>query len=202
MPSGSLSLAVTDPHPPLRRWDVAPGEDDSTDLSLSPELISPLSLLSSILSTLVQSFPPAMRTTLYRRIAAGLAQALFDRLLVSHGWTESSAQQLQYDLQHGFLVAAREAGLPQRGLQRGWDVARAGATILALPALASQQGGYTPGGEWTFSKVMQVVFDDDSDAHGDEGSRFAEVMDDLGVGEALSRSEVQQLMRRRPECWR
>ncbi|GAA5905863.1 hypothetical protein JCM8208_003360 [Rhodotorula glutinis] len=186
-----------------KRWDVASGEDDSADLSLSPELISPLSLLSSLLSTIIQSYPPSTRTTLYRRIAAGLAQALFDRLLVSHGWTESSAQQLQYDLQHGFLVAAREAGMPQKGLQRGWDVARAGATVLALPAMASQQGGYAPGGEWTFSKVMQVVFDDDSvGAAGEEGGRFAEVMDELGVGEALSRAEVQQLMRRRPECWR
>jgi len=94
--------------------------------------------------------------------------------------------------------------MPPRGLQRGWDVARGGATVLALPAMASQQGGYAPSGEWTFSKVMQVVFDDESAgaAEQEEGGRFAEVMDDLGVGEALSRSEVQQLMRRRPECWR
>ncbi|GAA6047744.1 hypothetical protein JCM3770_001756 [Rhodotorula araucariae] len=184
-----------------KRWDVPPdAEDDSHDLSLSPELIAPLSLLSSLLSTIVQSFPPAARTVLYRRIASHLSQALFDRLLVSHGWTESSAHQLQYDLQHGFLVAAREAGLPQRGLQRGWDVARAGAAILALPAQASQQGGYAPAGEWTFSRVMQVAFDD-AEPTG-EGGRWSEMMDDLGVGEALSKAEVQQLMRRRPECWR
>ncbi|BGP37330.1 hypothetical protein JCM10449v2_001235 [Rhodotorula kratochvilovae] len=184
-----------------KRWDVPPdAEDDSHDLSLSPELIAPLSLLQSLLSTIVQSFPPAALTTLYRRIASHLSQALFDRLLVSHGWTESSAQQLQYDLQHGFLVAAREAGLPTRGLQRGWDVARGGAAILALPAQASQQGGYNPAGEWTFSRVMQLAFDEAETP--EEGGRWSEMMDDLGVGEALSKAEVQQLMRRRPECWR
>lgn len=182
-----------------RRWEEI-AEEDATERSLSPELIAPLSLLSSLLSTLVQSFPPATRTSLYRRIAALVSQSLYDRLLVSHGWTESSAQQLQYDLENGFLVAAKEAGLPQRGIMRGWEVARGGATVLALPSQASQQGGYVPGGDWTFSRVMQVAFDDSVTE--EEGGKFAEMMDDLGVGEALTKSEVQSLLRRRPECWR
>ncbi|EGU13476.1 RINT-1 family protein [Rhodotorula toruloides ATCC 204091] len=181
-----------------KRWEEV-AEEDATDRSLSPELIAPLSLLSSLLSTLVQSFPPATRTTLYRRIAGLVSQSLYDRLLVSHGWTESSAQQLQYDLENGFLVAVKEAGLPQRGIMRGWEVARGGATVLALPSQASQQGGYVPGGDWTFSRVMQVAFDDSVTE--EEGGKFAEMMDDLGVGEALTKSEVQSLLRRRPECW-
>ncbi|KAL7344118.1 RINT-1 family protein [Rhodotorula toruloides] len=170
----------------LKRWEEI-AEEDATERSLSPELIAPLSLLSSLLSTLVQSFPPATRTSLYRRIAALVSQSLYDRLLVSHGWTESSAQQLQYDLENGFLVAAKEAGLPQRGIMRGWEVARGGATVLALPSQASQQGGYVPGGDWTFSRVMQVAFDDSVTE--EEGGKFAEMMDDLGVGEALTKSE-------------
>ncbi|GEM09225.1 rint-1 family protein [Rhodotorula toruloides] len=183
-----------------KRWEELPEEDDASDRSLSPELIAPLSLLSSLLSALVQSFPPAIRTSLYRRIAALVSQSLYDRLLVSQGWIESSAQQLQYDLENGFLVAAKEAGLPQRGIKRGWEVARGGATVLALPSQASQQGGYVPGGDWTFSRVMQVAFDDSVTV--EEGGKFAEMMDDLGVGEALTKSEVQSLLRRRPECWR
>ncbi|GAA6035080.1 hypothetical protein JCM8097_002174 [Rhodosporidiobolus ruineniae] len=182
-----------------RRWDH-PDEEDSPDRSLTPELIAPLSLLSSFLSTLVQSFPTSTSVTLYRRIATSLSQALYDRLLAPHGWTLVGAHQLQYDLEHGFLAAGREAGLPRNRLTRGWDRARGGATILALPAQASQQGSYLPGGEWTFSRVMQVAFDD-AEEEG-EGSRFAEMMDDLGVGEALSRDEVKQLLRTRPECWR
>ncbi|GAA5876838.1 hypothetical protein JCM3774_000787 [Rhodotorula dairenensis] len=188
-----------------RRWEVPTDEEELSDRSLSPELIAALSLFSSLLSTIVQSFPPATRTTLYRRIAALVSQALFDRLLVSHGWTETAAQQFQYDLDNGFLVAAREAGIPERGVQRGWEVARGGGIILTLPAQASQQGGYVPGGELTFSKVMSIVFDDDSvrstDAD-DEDTPFGAMMSELGIGEALTRSEVQQLMRRRPECWR
>lgn len=189
-----------------RRWDVpAADEDEPSDRSLSPELIAPLSLFSSLLSTIVQSFPPATRTTLYRRIAALVSQALYDRLLAAHGWTETAAHQFQYDLDNGFLVAAREAGMPERGLQRGWEVARGGGIILTLPAQASQQGGYVPGGELTFSKVMSVVFDEDSSVRStddDEDTPFGAIMSELGIGEALTRSEVQQLMRRRPECWR
>lgn len=192
---------------PARRWEVPTDEEEPFDRSLSPELIAPLSLFSSLLSTIVQSFPPATRTTLYRRIAALVSQALFDRLLVSHGWTETAAQQFQYDLDNGFFVAAREAGIPERGAQRGWEVARGGGIILTLPAQASQQGGYVPGGELTFSKVMSVVFDDDSvrstgGGDDDEDTPFGAMMSELGIGEALTRSEVQQLMRRRPECWR
>ncbi|GAA5915212.1 hypothetical protein JCM5296_005898, partial [Sporobolomyces johnsonii] len=185
-----------------KRFDLPSDAAESTadlSLSLSPELLSPLSLLSSLLRTLVSSYPPSTLTILYRRISTSLSQALCDRLLVSHAWTEPGAAQLQYDLEHGFLAAGREAGL-QRGLARGWEVAKGAATVLALPATASQQGAYVPGGEWTFSKVMQVVWDEEDDEG--EGSRFAEVMDELGVGEALGRAEVQALMRTRPECWR
>ncbi|GAA5921613.1 hypothetical protein JCM1841_000155 [Sporobolomyces salmonicolor] len=181
-----------------KRFDLPSDAETTTDLSLSPELLSPLSLLSSLLRTLVASYPPSTLTALYRRISTSLSQALYDRLLVSHSWTEPGASQFQYDLEHGFLAAGREAGI-QRGLARGWEVARAGARVLGLPTQASQQGAYVPGGEWTFSKVMQVVWEEEDDG---EGSRFAAVMDELGVGEALGRAEVQALMRRRPECWR
>ncbi|GAA5831097.1 hypothetical protein JCM11251_005141 [Rhodosporidiobolus azoricus] len=182
-----------------KRWDV-PHEEDSSDRSLSPELIAPLSLLSSLLSTLLQSFPASTSIALYRRIASSLSQTLYYSLLSTHGWTESGAHQFQYDLEHGFFAAGREAGIPRNRLTRGWDVAKGAATILALPAQASQQGGYLPGGEWTLSRVMQVAFDD-AEAEG-EGTRFGEMMDDLSVGEALSKDEVKQLLGKRPECWR
>ncbi|GAA5857348.1 hypothetical protein JCM8547_002233 [Rhodosporidiobolus lusitaniae] len=181
-----------------KRWDLA--DEEMQDLSLSAELIAPLSLLSSLLSTLVQSFPISTSVSLYRRIASSLSQTLFDRLLVPNGWTLAGAHQFQYDLENGFFVAGREAGIPRNRLARGWDVAKGGATVLALPAQASQQGAYLPGGEWTFSRVMQVAFDD---AEGEgEGTKFGEMMDDLSVGEALNKDEVKQLLRRRPECWR
>jgi hypothetical protein len=185
---------------PLRRRRDPERDEHSDDYSLSPELIAPLSLLSSLLSNLVQSFPISTSVSLYRRISTLLSQALFDRLLTHGKWSETGAHHFQYDLENGFFVAGREAGIPQNRLARGWDVARGGATILALPAQASQQGSYLPGGEWTFSKVMQVAFDDGEEEG--EGTRFGEMMDDLGVGEALSKEQVKQLLRRRPECWR
>ncbi|GAA6059630.1 hypothetical protein JCM10212_004133 [Sporobolomyces blumeae] len=187
-----------------RRFDIADDEGDPNDLSLTQELLAPLSLLSSLLKALVEAYPPSTLSQLYRRIAQSLSRALLERLYVSHSWTEAGARQLEYDLAHGFLVAAREAGVGARSIARGWEVALGGAQVLALPTQASQQGNYNPGGEWTFPRVMKVAWDeeeDDGDDGEDEGA-FSKMMEDLGVGEALSRSEVRSLLRRRPECWR
>lgn len=53
---------------------------------------------------------------------------------------------------------------------------------------------------FTFAKVMQLAFDD-AVPEG-EGTQFNVAMEKLGVGEVLGKVEVQQVMRRRPECWR
>lgn len=80
-----------------------------------------------------------------------------------------------------------------------------GAKIMALPATTSSSGfggEDVAGGEGqlTFSRVMQLAFDD-SVPEG-EGTQFNVAMEQLGVGEVLGKVEVQQVMRRRPECWR
>lgn len=80
---------------------------------------------------------------------------------------------------------------------------------MALPA-TSGSGGFGEDGssalgedgeaKLTFSRVMQLAFDD-SVPEG-EGTQFNVAMEQLGVGEVLGKVEVQQVMRRRPECWR
>ncbi|GAA5871149.1 hypothetical protein JCM16303_001706 [Sporobolomyces ruberrimus] len=187
-----------------KRFDrPSPLDSDSNELpqdpSLSPELVSPLSLLSSLLKTLVDSYPSTTLTSLYRRISQSISRVLFDRLYVSHNWTEEGARQILHDVEHGFLAAGREAGIPQRGLRRGWEVALGGAKVLGLPAIQRQQSNYEPGGDWTFAKVMKVVWDGGDDEREEEYSRM---MEDIGVGEVLERTEVKALLRKRPECWR
>ncbi|KAL8291920.1 hypothetical protein RQP46_002178 [Phenoliferia psychrophenolica] len=174
-----------------RRWDFpAPPEGD--DLALTPDLIAPLSLFTALLTTLVTSFPSSLSTTLYRRISSTLSATLYDRLLTNRTWSEAAAHQLNYDIQHGFLQAGREAGI-QRGVGKGWEVLVGGGIVMALPA---NQGGYEPGP--SFAEVMKMAFDDAVPEH-----RVLERMEELGVGEVIARKEVlQKLLRRRPECWR
>lgn len=177
------------------RWDFSRSDEEKEEeMALTPDLIAPLSLLANLLKSLTSSLPIPLSTNLYRRITAGLSMGLYDRLLVNRAWSEDAARQLIFDLEHGFLQAGREAGI-QRGVRRGWEVMLDGAQVMAIPSSST-----TSTGGVSFSKVMQSAWDD-STGEG-EGSNFAHLMTDVGVGETLSKREVQAIMRRRPECWR
>lgn len=183
-----------------RRWDPpTPEGTEEIDRSLTTELIAPLSLFSSLLKTLVASYPHAVATTLYRRIGVSLSTSLYDRLLVNRTWSEAGAHQLNYDIEHGFLQAGREAGI-QRGVARGWDKLMGGAKIMALPASSASGFDNSVEDQLTFSRVMQLAFDD-SVPEG-EGTQFNVAMEQLGIGEVMGKGAVQAVMRRRPECWR
>jgi hypothetical protein len=206
---GRCALSVPDPLGSARklirffhhsRWDFDASEED--EQSLTPDLIAPLSLFSALLSNLVAAYPPAVATTLYRRISVNLSTSLYDRLLINRTWSESGAHQLNYDLEHGFLQAGREAGI-RRGVAKGWELLVGGAKIMALPGSNSSGTsayGVDAKAQMTFSRVMQLAFDD-AVPEG-EGTKFNVAMEELGVGEVLGKVEVQQVMRRRPECWR
>ncbi|GAA6009959.1 hypothetical protein JCM11491_000881 [Sporobolomyces phaffii] len=180
-------------------------EEDDAELSLSPELVPALALLSSLLAALVAAYPATTLASLYRRIAASVSRVLVDRVVVAHAWTERSARtRLRYDFEHGFVAAGKDAGVPLRGIERGWELAKASIKVVALPAAAAAAAAddegsrYDPGRQWTFSKVMQVVWDDD-----DATGAYERMMEDLGVGDdVLTRREVKTLLRQRPECWR
>lgn len=90
--------------------------------------------------------------------------------------------------------------MPTRGIRRGWEVALGGAKVLGLPTKV-EPGNYEPGASWTFSKVMKVVWDEEQSVDDEEGE-YVGMMEDLGVGETLEKSEVKMLLRKRPECWR
>lgn len=136
---------------------------------------------------------------LYRRISSSLSAALYDRLLVNRIWSEQGARQLKYDFQHGFLLVGRQAGIKRR-LTKAWELLSGGIEIMALPGTATASNGHGAIDAVTFSKVMQLAFDD-SEPEG-EGSPFRKILDQLGVGERLGRREVQAVLKRRPECWR
>lgn len=181
----------------FRRWDAQPPEIEE-EPSLTPDLIAPLSLFSALLSSLVTSFPATLSITLYRKISSSLSQALYDRLLINRTWSEYSAKKFEYDLENGFLQAAKGAGI-KRGVGKGWEMLSGGAKIMALPAGVSAPGVIKSAG---FSKVMQIAFDDGVGVGEGDGSDFQLMMESLGVSERLRKKDVQILMKRRPECWR
>ncbi|GAA5963767.1 hypothetical protein JCM3765_006844 [Sporobolomyces pararoseus] len=199
-----------------KRFDISESEEEEeedqvsvdSDLTLSPELVKPLSLLSSLLSVLVNSYPPTTLQSIYRRISQSLSKLLFERLYLSQPkWTEKSSKQLKYDLENGFLVAGREAGVGVRGLKRGWEVGLGGQKLLGLPSSKkSEDNDYDPKNQWIFSKVMQITWDNDQDGDqegGGGGGEFGKMLEDLGIGEQVfTKSQVKSLLRKRPECWR
>jgi len=147
-----------------------------------------------MLSALTSSLPPTAATALYRRTSTALSTTLYDRLLVNRAWSEAGAKQLAFDLEHGFLQAAREAKVP-RGVGRGWELLRGATTVLALPAGESQDEGGV-----SFARVMRMAWDDV--APEGEGSEWGKMLEGMGVGEVVGKAQARQVMRRRPECWR
>lgn len=165
------------------------------ELVLTPDLLSPLSLFTTLLSALVTSLPASLATALYRRIASALSTALYDRLITNRTWSEAAGQQFLYDFQQGFLAVGRTARI-QRGVERGWELLSGAAVVISLPASTSEKKG-----EISFSKVMQLAFDDSVPVG--EGTAWNGMLEGLGIDEEkLGKKEVMAILRRRPECWR
>ena len=177
------------------RWEFAAPPPDE-ELVLTPDLLSPLSLFTTLLTALVTSLPPSLATALYRRIASALSVALYDRLITNRTWSEAAGQQFAYDFDQGFLAVGRTARI-QRGVERGWELLKGAAVVISLPASTSEGNK----GEISFSKVMQLAFDDSVDVG--EGSVWSEMLEGLQIDEErMGKKEVQSVLRRRPECWR
>jgi hypothetical protein len=188
-----------------KRWDfkeTSTDDDDGDDeeLSLSPELPGPLSLYSTLLSSLRDTLPPVLVVPLYREIAGSIERFLVDRVAVARTFSERGGKQFRFDVVYGWMEAAREGGglrRPENGMRKLLD---AGA-LLALPAGQTGQHGGGGGGVKeedtgpSFATVMRLAWDDD-------GTReLAEVLQRMGVL-AMTRDEVKRVLRRRPECWR
>lgn len=182
-----------------RRWDASfesSGEDE-----ISPDLISPITIFSALLSALAAALPPITINRLYRQICGQLQDSIITRVVLPKVWSEKGGKQFMFDVQYGWVAAAKEATAakvrrPENGLRRLLDAAR----LVSLPASTSQGTGVSlnpPENEVTpISKVVQATWDDTND------SAFLECMEKIGVKELLGRKEVKAILRKRPECWR
>jgi RINT-1 / TIP-1 family len=169
--------------------------DDDENMSLSTELPGPLSLYSTLLSCLRDSLPPILVVPLYREISGSIERFVIDRVVVSRTFSERGGKQFLFDVEYGWMEAAREGGglrRPESGMRKLLD---AGA-LLALPAgPTASKAGTTMGP--SFATVMRLAWDDEGDGEG----RLAEVLEGARVL-AMTRDEVKRVLRRRPECWR
>lgn len=190
-----------------KRWDEASfpaslEEEDKTSSwpsEISPELISPVTVFSALLSSLASSLPPLPLNRLYRQITAQIQDTLLARSVFPKIWSERGGRQFRYDAEQGWLAAAREASKgkikkPENGLRKLLDA----GLIVSLPASTSVRTSSSNSGSEvvTIAKVVQVAWDDTNDA------AFNEMLMKLGVRELIGRKDVKNILKKRPECWR
>lgn len=190
-----------------KRWDeasfpVSLEEEDTTSSwpsEISPELISPVTVFSALLSSLASALPPLPLNRLYRQITAQIQDTLLARSVFPKIWSERGGRQFRYDAEQGWLAAAREASKgkikkPENGLRKLLDA----GLIVSLPASTSVRAttNNTSGEIVTITKVVQVAWDDTNDA------AFNEILMKLGVKELIGRKDVKNILKKRPECWR
>ena len=192
-----------------KRWDepsfppppVIVDEDPSSTLStwpseISTELISPVTVFSALLSALANSLPPLPLNKLYRQSTSQIQDTLLARSVFPKIWSERGGCQFRYDVEQGWLAAARDASKgkikkPENGLRKLLDA----GLLVSLPASTSVR---TMDNREivTITKVVQVAWDDTNDA------AFNEILMKLGVRELNGRKDVKNILKKRPECWR
>lgn len=190
-----------------KRWDettfpAPPITDDEASATstwpseISTELVSPVTVFSALLSSLALSLPPLPLNKLYRQFTSQLQGALLARSVFPKIWSERGGLQFRYDVEHGWLAAARDASKgkirkPENGLRRLLDA----GLIVSLPASTSIRTA-SNGEIITIAKVVQLAWDDTNDA------AFNEILMKLGVRELIGRKDVKNILKKRPECWR
>ena len=191
-----------------KRWDEptfpASLEEESAASSwpseISPELISPVTVFSALLSSLATALPALPLNKLYRPITSQIQDILLARSVYPKIWSERGGRQFRYDAEQGWLAAARDASKgkikkAENGLRKILDA----GLIVSLPASTSARASNAGGNGAeviTITKVVQVAWDDTNDA------AFNEILMKLGVRELIGRKDVKNILRKRPECWR
>lgn len=179
-------------------------------LEISPELASPVTVFSALLSTLSASLPALPLNRLYRQVAQQLQETLLARSVYPKIWSERGGAQFRVDVEQGWLAAAANATrgkirAPENGLRSLLDA----ALLVSLPSstnssssgtISNYGGGKSFAGAGTeivpIAKVVQVAWDDTNDA------ALNEVLMKIGVRELVSRKDVKAILKKRPECWR
>lgn len=180
-------------HHNISVWEETRGNtESSTDTTIPPSVLAPLTVLSSNLVFLSSSsLPPAHLLTSYKRISTHIASFLLTRLAFqrSRGRFSPSGSDGRtlgsiLDLLESTCAEALGGRVRPGAISRGWSKIRDASVLLSLDE-----------GEMGRRSVAGMMFD-----AGEE--EFREMMTSLELGEALSWEEVKGVLRARGDVRR
>ncbi|KAL7275623.1 hypothetical protein RUND412_001434 [Rhizina undulata] len=146
--------------------------------TLSPEILQPLSTLSSLLAFLSRTLSTAVFRRVFKPFAAGVGAFIWDYVITRAQFSYLGASQFARDVEELWNVCARFIDEPENYMRRIKD----SVILLALPT----------DGEAGLRAVVKEVFEDNEKARG--------VMERLGVV-SMATGEVRGVLGRRVEAW-
>jgi hypothetical protein len=168
-------------------WDQEDEEDPAT---LPPMLLKPVSSLSASLTFFASSLPPALLTTIYKRIAAHIAGHLHQRLIyhrskgrftiVAGARFKSQCHIWIQTCEHALCGGAAKAKV--RRPEVGWDKIQDAAAFLSI-------------GEAEIGSAVSATFDGG-------GETYAQLCEQLGLNGSLTLDEARDVLRARTDIRR
>ncbi|GAK68226.1 RINT-1 family protein [Moesziomyces antarcticus] len=195
----------------VRRWDqesLLAGEDqDELEAYPTPALVAALAIFSSHLGHLCGVLERESMLPIYRHIAASLATALVERVVMAGGskrFNYAGGMRFRRDLERGWLGVVDELAASNAGSRFGrkpraaWKPAIDTATLLTLlPSTEQGQSQQPDAGDVTLAKAVQIAFDSDKEHATDE---YSALMQTLAID--ADKINVRETLRRRVEVWK
>ena len=162
--------------------------DDSSQLTISPELDQPLQILRRNLEFLVKAVSTACYYRIWRDALRTIHDLLWQDVLLRQSFSTSGAAQFTRDLSAIFALVNRFV----TGGSGAFELLSEGATLLSLPVEAAPEAaeGEGSGKAMTLKEATDRVFTDNDEARG--------VLEELRLG-SLTPSNARQILQRRVE---
>lgn len=168
-----------------RRWDL--GLDGSESEVSDPSLVAGLTSYGSLLGVVGRNLPRASTARVYRRISLHLVNHIAQRAIFA-GWSKFTAtggKALAAEVSDWRHAAS--AALPNLKTDGAWSRLADMAAVLSLPTESEKEGDLP-----TFSQAMAAAW----------GSSEALESVQARAGVSLDETDMQDVLRRRVECWR
>lgn len=150
-----------------------------------------LTLFSAFLSTVSGNLSVAQSQVLFRSLSTGLSEQLFSRLASARIFSAAGGQQLALDVRDGWIVTAARFGIFRRPDVGFRKIAEA-SSLLALSSDAASNASDSK--QVSFAKAMSAAWSDDAQL-------LEQLRENVDIRD-LTKTEIQTVLKKRPECWR